>query len=126
MAKNMNNRSVNCTKPSPGPELIRGLRGLRDALRDGESLPDRFTMRNVELELEPREYSPEDVVALRERFRASQGVFAKLLGVSIKTLQAWEQGGNPPTPMARRLLETIDQYPRPWEKLLRQAATVSQ
>lgn len=112
----------NVEKQSPGPELIRGMRGLRDVLRKGESVPDRFTMRTVELELEPREYCPEDIQALRQRLRASQSIFAQLLGVSIKTVQAWEQGDNPPTPMARRLLEMIENNPKPWEKILRESA----
>lgn len=109
-------------KPSPGPRLIKSLRALRDALQDGVSLPDKFTMRTVELHLEPREYGAEDVLKVRERLKASQSVFAKLLGVSIKTVQAWEQGNNPPPPMARRLLENIDENPLPWEQKLRDAA----
>lgn len=112
-------------KPSPGPDIIRGLKGLKDALQNGVPLEERFTMRTVSLKLEPREFNAEEVVALREQFKASQGVFAKLLGISIKTLQAWEQGSNPPTPMARRLLETIQNNPKPWEQMLREAASVS-
>ncbi len=109
-------------KKSPGPALIRSLRGLHDALEKGESLPERFTMKTVELHLDPREYGPEEVQKVREQLRASQGVFAKLLGISIKTLQAWEQGNNPPTPMARRLLDTIQKDPEPWERMLREAS----
>ncbi len=82
-------------------------------------------MRTVELQLDPREYTPEEILKVRERLKASQGVFAKLLGVSIKTLQAWEQGNNPPPPIARRLLDTIEHDPEPWEKILREAAAVS-
>lgn len=113
---------MNLEKRSPGPDLIASLSGLRDALQQGESLPDRFTMRTVELRLEPAEYGPEEVKAIRDQLRASQGVFAKLLGISIKTLQAWEQGNNPPSPMARRLLETIKNDPIPWQNILRDAA----
>lgn len=112
-------------KKSPGPRLIESLRGLRDTLQNGEDLPSKYTVRTVELHLEPREYGPEEVLKIRESLRASQGVFAKLLGVSIKTLQAWEQGNNPPSPMARRLLDTIDSDPKPWQKMLREAAEVS-
>ncbi len=124
----MNAQSSNRKDPhkaSPGPKLIKGMQAFRDALRDGEHLPDRFTMRTVELVLEPREYSADEVVKLRENLRASQGVFAKLLGVSIKTLQAWEQGGNPPSPIARRLLETIEENPQPWVRKLSEAASIS-
>lgn len=109
-------------KKSPGSALIESLGGLRDALRDGECLHEKFTMRTVELVLEPREFTPEEVLRIRENLRASQGVFAKLLGVSIKTLQAWEQGKNPPPPIARRLLDRIEADPEPWFKMLRDGA----
>lgn len=119
-----NTGTVKSRKISPGPRLIKSLSGLHRALENGESLSAKFTMRTVELQLEPREYGPEEVLKVREMLRASQGVFAKLLGVSIKTVQAWEQGGNPPPPMARRLLDTIEHDPQPWEKMLREAAAV--
>lgn len=105
-----------------GDEIIRGLTGMRDALRDGVHLPDRFTMRTIELDLEPRDWSPEEIKELREHLRASQAVFAKLIGTSIKTVQAWEQGNSPP-PMARRLLDCIEQNQEPWKKILQEAAT---
>lgn len=123
MRKERSNVRENRAKPSPGPKLIRSLRGLHEALEKGECLPERFTMRTVELHLEPREYGPEEVLRIREMLKASQGVFAKLLGVSIKTLQAWEQGGNPPPPIARRLLDTIEDNPEPWQRKLREAAS---
>lgn len=104
-----------------GDEIIRGLTGLRDALAKGESIKERFTMRSIELDLEPREWTPEEVRAIREKLHASQAVFAKLLGASVKTVQAWEQG-NAPSPMASRLLECIDKNPTPWEKILEEAA----
>ena len=114
--------AVNDRKRSPGPKLVKSLRDLKNSLENGECLPERFTMRTVELHLEPREYGPDEVLKIRKQLRASQGVFAKLLGVSVKTLQAWEQGNNPPSPMARRLLDTIDENPKPWERKLRDAA----
>ena len=116
--------SVNRKKVSPGPRLLKSLGGLRDALQNGQSLSERYTMRTVELSLEPREYGPEEVQKVRQLLRASQGVFAKLLGVSVKAVQAWEQGNNPPPRMARRLLDTIECNPKPWEKMLREAAEV--
>lgn len=122
-------RSTNKVKSGrkTGERLIRGMEGLRDALRDGVPLEDRFTMRTVEFRLEePGNYTAEDVAALRDRLRASQGVFAKLLGVSIKTVQAWEQGGNPPSATARRLLDVIQHDPKPWEQLLRKSAVAAE
>jgi len=109
--------------PSVGDEIVRGLKGLRDALSAGESLPRRFTMRTVELELEPREWSSREIRELRDQLKASQSVFAKLIGSSAKTVQAWEQGKVPP-PMACRLLECIERDRARWEQVLRKNVRV--
>ena len=41
---------------------------------------------------------------IRERMRLSQAQFAVLLGVSVRTLQDWEQGRRTPSGAARTLL----------------------
>ena len=42
----------------------------------------------------------------------SQSEFAKLLGVSVRTLQDWEQGRREPTGAAQTLLRIAEQHPR--------------
>jgi putative transcriptional regulator len=42
----------------------------------------------------------------------SQAQFAKLLGVSARTLQDWEQGRREPTGAARTLLKVAAKHPR--------------
>lgn len=108
-------------KPSPGPEIIRGLEGLVQSLERGERLEGRFTVRTVRMPAAPSVWTPEGIARLREQFRASQAVFARLLGVSVKTLQSWEQGHSPPS-MACRLLDCIRDDPRPWERMLHNAS----
>ena len=44
------------------------------------------------------------VAGIREKTGLSQATFAKLLGVSIRTLQEWEQGRRAPSGAARTLL----------------------
>lgn len=100
--------------------LIDGLTELRDTMRAGK-LETKFTMRTVDLQLEPREYDAQDVKAVRAKLGASQSVFAQLLGVRPKTVMSWEQGLVPP-PMARRLLELVNENPERWRKILRDAA----
>ncbi len=52
------------------------------------------------------------VRAIRERTRLSQSEFAQLMGVSIKTLQNWEQERRRPTGPAAALLRIISHEPR--------------
>ncbi len=51
------------------------------------------------------------VRAIRERARLSQSEFAQLIGVSVKTLQNWEQDRRRPTGPAAALLSIIDYDP---------------
>ncbi len=50
--------------------------------------------------------------AIRERTRLSQADFARLIGVSVKTLQNWEQDRRRPTGPAATLLRIIAYEPR--------------
>ena len=52
------------------------------------------------------------VVAIRERTGLSQKHFAVLLGVSVRTLQEWEQGRRPPSGAARTLLMVAAKNPQ--------------
>lgn len=52
------------------------------------------------------------VRAIRERTQLSQTEFAKLVGVSVKTLQNWEQERRRPTGPAAALLRILDREPQ--------------
>ena len=52
------------------------------------------------------------VRAIRERTRLSQSEFATLIGVSVKTLQNWEQDRRRPTGPAAALLSIISSAPQ--------------
>lgn len=47
----------------------------------------------------------------RARTGLTQGEFAELLGVSVRTLQDWEQGRRDPTGAAQTLLRVAVKYP---------------
>ena len=52
------------------------------------------------------------VSAIREKTGLSQSQFARLLGVSVRTLQDWEQGRRAPSGAARTLLRIAAKHPR--------------
>jgi len=52
-----------------------------------------------------------DVKEIREQYNLSQSQFASLLGISVKTLQNWEQGRRVPRGPARVLLQVAARHP---------------
>ena len=57
------------------------------------------------------EILPTDVKAVREQIGLSQSDFARLMRVSIKTLQNWEQHRRNPTGPAAALLKIVSTAP---------------
>jgi putative transcriptional regulator len=107
----------NQKRASLGDEIVRGLTSMRDDLAKGRGVRGHYTVRTVRAVPPPRRWSAKEVRAVRERLGASQAVFAALLGVSVKTVQSWEQGGKP-QPIARRLLDCVRDEPGRWAALL--------
>lgn len=52
------------------------------------------------------------ISSIREKTGLSQSRFAELLGVSVRTLQEWEQGRRKPSGAARTLLLIAEKNPR--------------
>lgn len=52
------------------------------------------------------------VASIREKTGLSQCRFAELLGVSVRTLQEWEQGRRAPSGAARTLLMIAEKNPQ--------------
>jgi putative transcriptional regulator len=65
----------------------------------------------VELPDEPPEIDAPTLVAIRDQSRMSQAVFARLLNVSTRTVQSWEQGLRTPSHASRRLIQIYSQHP---------------
>jgi putative transcriptional regulator len=96
-------------------ELLKESLGEMEAIARGEREPK---VRSVELTTTrealvstPPEFGPSAVVALRERLRVSQALFARLLNVSASLVRAWERGARKPDGMALRLLELVSEKP---------------
>jgi len=75
-----------------------------DLLESVKQMKNNEAARVTEVELTP-------VASLRARMGLSQTQFARLLGVSVRTLQQWEQGRRHPTGPARRLLAIAEKRP---------------
>jgi putative transcriptional regulator len=54
---------------------------------------------------------PGDVKAIRDRMDMSQSAFAGILGVSVRTVQEWEQGRRKPSGPAASLLRVAQRHP---------------
>ena len=70
-------------------------------IRRGEATPSRVTR-----------FRAVDVKAIRQRLGQSQSEFARMIGVSIATLQNWEQGRRRPEGPARALLTVAAKNPK--------------
>ena len=92
-------------------EIIKRLQEFTEVLESGQPISDKFTCRKVELELKPQSYSPTLVKQTRTLLNTSQAVFALFLGVSVKTVRAWEQGDNTPSDIACRFMDEIRANP---------------
>jgi len=55
--------------------------------------------------------SPNEILTIREQFNMSRGVFARLLHISARTLENWEQGRSAPNGQAITLLKLVQRHP---------------
>lgn len=53
-----------------------------------------------------------DIKKIRDELKVSQGEFALMIGVSVRTLQNWEQGRRSPEGPAKALLKVASHNPR--------------
>ena len=86
-------------------ELVESVRQMK-AIEAGRTKPARL-IRAADL----LQGAAPDVAALRARFKLSQAKFAKLLGISVDTLQNWEQGRRRPEGPAKVLLRVVASHP---------------
>ena len=64
------------------------------------------------------EFDPADIKKIRHKLAKSQSEFAMMIGVSISTLQNWEQGRRQPEGPARALLKIAAENPEAVDKAL--------
>jgi putative transcriptional regulator len=64
---------------------------------------------------------PSSPQTIRKRLNLSQAAFAGLMGVSLRTVQDWEQGRRQPSGPAKSLLRIAEQHPDVFMKLAQAA-----
>lgn len=71
---------------------------------------DKITLRQLEALCVPKikEYSPQEIKALRDKMHMSRTVFAALLNVGASTVDHWERGLKKPSGPSLRLLDVVD------------------
>ncbi len=88
----MNNRDI-------GLEILDGINEIR-SFKQG-----KVSLKTTELS------EPSEPQVIRSKLHLSQSEFAGLLGVSMRTLQDWEQGRRNPQGPAIALLRIAEQHP---------------
>lgn len=94
----MKNRNI-------GNEILTGLNEIKNYKKG------KLKLRALELS------EPSDPKIIREKLSLSQSAFAGLLGVSMRTLQDWEQGRRNPQGPAVALLRIAEQHPEVFTEL---------
>ncbi len=85
------------------------MQGLTEAV---DYQQGKIPARKAKLTIKPvAAFNTEDIKRIRQKTGLSQVVFAGSLGVSPKTVEAWENGRNKPEGASRRLLEIVRDDP---------------
>lgn len=83
-----------------GQEILNGLKEIK-----------KFKKGNSQLRT-TRLSDPSSARIIRDNLQISQTAFANLMGVSVRTLQDWEQGRRIPKGPAKSLLRIAEQNPQ--------------
>lgn len=93
-------------------ELKQGIREIKD-YKAG-----KITLRTHKIDKKPRPtVSPKLILDTREKLHMSRAVFALKLGVSVRTLEKWEQGKTVPNDQAVTLILMVRKFPDTLKRL---------
>jgi putative transcriptional regulator len=109
------------TSTSVGSRMIQGLQEFVDVLRAKKPLSEHFKCTKLTLSLKASSYDARRIKETRLALGASEQIFARLLGVSERTVRAWEQGTRAPRETTCRFMDEIRRDFPHWIKRLRQA-----
>lgn len=95
-------------KKNRKPFAERLQQGLKEGIAHSKG---EISLKTVELPEEPPDIDAKTVAAIRKQTEMSQAVFARMLNVSTKTVQGWEQGLRRPSQASRRLIQVFSERP---------------
>lgn len=81
--------------------------GLTEAVEDAKAEKKTLQRRTVTI-VPIKDYKASEVQDIRKRTGMSQKTFASYMGVSPKTVEAWEAGTNHPSGAASRILSMME------------------
>lgn len=81
--------------------------GLNEAVEDAKASEKTLKRRMVSV-IPVKEYTAKEVKKIRKSTGFSQKLFASYMGVSDKTVEAWEAGTNHPSGAASRILSMME------------------
>jgi putative transcriptional regulator len=84
--------------------------GLKEAIQHAKGEIARKTT-TLEMPDRPPEIDADDMTKLRLKSEMAQTIFARMLNVSAKTIQSWEQGQRKPSLAALRLIQVFRHDP---------------
>lgn len=80
---------------------------IEEAIQDTNRKENTLKRRMVTI-VPVKEYKAEEIKKIRRTTGLSQKLFASYLGVSNKTVEAWERGINQPSGVASRMLHMME------------------
>lgn len=83
------------------------MNGLSEAIEDAGQAKPKLKRRVVSI-VPVKEYTAKEIKKIRQSTGFSQKLFARYLGVSDKTVEAWEAGSNHPSGAASRILSMME------------------
>jgi putative transcriptional regulator len=91
-------------------------RNLFDELSEGfdtlaKEREGKMTLKTHKVEQAPLSVEAAELIALREKLRMSQAVFATLFRIKTRTYQNWEQGRGKPNEQAALLFRLVERKP---------------
>ncbi|WOG27642.1 helix-turn-helix domain-containing protein [Endozoicomonas sp. 8E] len=93
------------SKRDIGQEILDGIEEIK-AFKSGEGNLETTVLSD-----------PSPAKEIRKKLKLSQSAFAGFMGVSIRTIQDWEQGRRNPQGPAKALLRIAEQCPQVFQEL---------